>query len=319
MKYGTVNGVSKRLSRVLLGATSLDSDDIPKSFAILDHAFSLGVTGLETARRYGKGRNEALMGRWIAERKIRDQIVVVTKGGFPEGGQSRLDAVEITKDLEESLAQLGVEQIDLYLLHKDDPARPVEPIVDVLDQHVASGKIAAFGASNWSCERIAAANAYAARAGLTPMAAASPHFSVVEPTEASRASQKMETLSGEAGRSSRAWYAANQLAVLAYGTLGQGFLSGRFRADNLGSFTSPMDRYIASTFGTERNFAILARAEEVGKRLGITAAQVALAYVLSQPMNLFVALGTSNIERLAANVAASSLELAPADCRYLES
>jgi aryl-alcohol dehydrogenase-like predicted oxidoreductase len=144
--------------------------------ALLDRFVERGGNLIDTARVYSDWvpgelhRSERILGDWLAERKIRDQVLVATKGGhpYPIGSSiSRLSPQELEEDLNGSLKSLRIEMIDLYWLHRDDPALPVGPIMDCLHRFQTEGKIRFYAASNWSTDRIREANSYAKERGYT--------------------------------------------------------------------------------------------------------------------------------------------------------
>ena len=137
---------------------------------------------------------------------------------------NRVTPEDIAADLDESLRQLGLDTIDLYLLHRDDPDVPVGPIVEALNEHLRGGKIRAFGGSNWTHERIAEANAYAADHGLVPFVASSPQFSLVEQVD--EPWPGCISIGGPDNAAARDWYQNNQMAMFAWSSLAGGFLSG---------------------------------------------------------------------------------------------
>lgn len=181
MKYGEITGVKKPVARVAQGTTMIGSDlDEAQSFALLDQVYELGCNTIDTAHVYCGGDSERILGRWIEARGLREQIVVITKGAAHSKDRRRLTPFDIASDLQDSLARLKTEYIDLYLLHRDDPDMTVEPIIDTLNRYLQTGKFHAFGASNWTHQRIEAANAYARASGQEPFVASSPQFSLVE-------------------------------------------------------------------------------------------------------------------------------------------
>ena len=148
------------------------------SHEMLDTFVAAGGAVIDTAAVYcdwmgGERRLvERLLGRWLRSGVHRDSIYLVTKGCHPEGefdlttAGARVRPEVVCEEIAESLTTLGVDRIDLWYLHRDDPAYPVEPIIDVLNEQVRQGRIGAFGASNWSSVRIQEANTYASKSGL---------------------------------------------------------------------------------------------------------------------------------------------------------
>ena len=211
MENGHVPGIDKPISRLVQGTIMVSDDDLPGSFALLDAVYDQGVTAFDTARHYGNG-NEAVVGRWVRERGLRDRVVIVGKGAHHSPERNRVTPEDIADDLDESLRQFGFDTIDLYLLHRDDPSVPVGPIVEALNEHQRAGKIRAFGSSNWDHERIAEANAYAEAHGLIPFAASSPQFSLVEQVDAPWPG--CISIGGPNGAAAREWYQAQPDADL---------------------------------------------------------------------------------------------------------
>jgi aryl-alcohol dehydrogenase-like predicted oxidoreductase len=241
---------------------------------------------------------------------------VIGKGAHHSPERHRVTPEDITADLENSLREFEFDAIDLYLLHRDDPAVPVGPIVEALDRHRRAGKIGAYGGSNWTHERIAEANAYAAANGHAPFAASSPNFSLaswVEPPW-----DECVSISGPEGKAARAWYASEQMPVIPWSSLAGGFFSGRFRRDNLNTFTNYYDVTCIKAYAQEANFERLDRAEALAKQYGRSIAQIALAYALSSPMNVFPLVGCRTPQEFAENAAAVSTRLTPDEVAWLD-
>ena len=315
MDYGRIAGVERPVSRLVQGTVPLDAGDAEGSFALLDGVLEAGCTAFDTARHYGGGR-EALFGEWVRSRGVRDRVVVIGKGAHHSPERRRVTPDDITADLEHSLREFGFDFIDLYLLHRDDPSVPVGPLVETLDRHRRAGKIGAYGGSNWTHERIAEANAYAAAHGHAPFAASSPNFSLaawVEPPW-----EECVSISGPAGQAARDWYVREQLPVIPWSSLAGGFFSGRFRRDNLDSFTNYYDVTCIKAYAQEANFERLDRARELAVHYDRTLAQIALAYVLSSPLNVFPLVGCRSAQEFAENAAAVSTRLTPAEVAWLD-
>src|SRR5918911_4469580 len=161
MQYGSVPGIQKPVARLVQGTMMINAESPEKFFPLLDAVFELGCNTFDTAHNYWSGASERTLGRWINERGVRDQVVVIDKGAHYNVDRKRVTPFDITSDIYDSLARLKSDYIDVYLLHRDDPNVPVGPIIEVLNEHLRAGRIHAFGASNWTPERIEQANEYA--------------------------------------------------------------------------------------------------------------------------------------------------------------
>ncbi len=316
MQYGSVAGINKPVSRLVQGTVMVSSRNSEQSFALLDEVYALGCTAFDTAHVYGQGDNERAVGSWLHTRDLREQIVLIGKGAHHNADRARVTPFDISADLFDSLARFKTEYIDLYLLHRDDPAVPVGPIIDVLNEHLDAGRVRAFGGSNWTHTRIAEAKAYAERNNLTPFAASSPNFSLAEQVE--EPWPGCISLSGPSGAGARAWYRREKMPLFTWSSLAGGFFSGRFRRDNLETFESYLDKLCASSYGAEANFERLDRAEALAEQKGLSLPQIALAYVLSQPLDIFALVGCNSAAEFRANLAALDVTLTPEELSWLE-
>ena len=307
MKYGRVAGIDKPVSRLVQGCTGISSRELQYSFDLLDGVFALGCNAFDTAQIYGGGDSERTLGRWIRERGLGDKVVVITKGAHPNADRRRVTPFDIASDLHDSLARLKTGAIDLYLLHRDDPDVEVGPIIEALNEHLAAGRIRAFGGSNWTAERLAAANEYAAAHGLTGFAASSPNLSLAVPKEAPWGG--CISISGPDGQADRNWYAQTQLPVFSWSSLAGGFWSGRFRRDNLATFSGYADELVVRCYCTQENFRRLDWAEKVAREKGVSVAQVALAWLVGQSLNVFALTACRTPQEMADNVKALDLDL----------
>ena len=316
MQYGQIPGVTKPVARLIQGTVMIGTDKLEASFALLDEILALGGNTFDAAHIYGNGDVERAFGRWVAARGVREQVVIVTKGAHHSQDRQRVTPYDITADLQDSLARLRTDYIDLYLLHRDDPSVPVGPIVEVLNEHRAAGRIHAFGGSNWSAQRVAEANAYAAAHGLTPFAVSSPHFSLAIQVKEPWAN--CVSLTGDAGAAARAYYTEQQIPLLLWSSLAGGFFSGRFQPENLESFTAYLDQLCVQSYCYPQNFARLERTRQLAAQRGASLAQIAMAYVLAQPFVVFPLVGCASGAEYAANAAAFDLVLTPEEVTWLE-
>ncbi len=304
MQYGQVPGVDKPVSRLVLGTMMLASDRLQESFDLLDGAYALGCNTFDTAHIYSGGDCERVFGRWIAERGLRDKVVIIGKGAHPNADRNRVTPFDIAADVHDSLARMKVDCIDLYLLHRDDLTLPVGPMVEALNELQRAGHIGAFGGSNWTAARIAEANAYAAGRGLTPMVASSPNYSLAVPRELPWPG--CVSVSGDAGEADRQWYQQHKMPLFCWSSLGGGFLTGRYRRDNLESFAEAgyFEKLVLRCYCTDENFDRLDRAEAAARRLGLTIPQIAMAWLMQQPEHVFALVGCRTAEEFGENVAA---------------
>jgi len=250
-------------------------------------------------------------------RGSRDKIVLITKGAAHSEDRRRMTPFDIASDLHDSLARLKTDYVDLYLLHRDDPSVPVEPIIDTLNEHLRAERFRAFGASNWSHQRIETANVYARANELEPFVASSPQFSLADPL--GEPWPLCITISSSAGAAAREWYAQTKIPLLAWSPLASGFFSGRFRRDNLHTFGDrEWDRVCVRTYASEQNFQRLERAGILAAEKELTAAQIALAYVMNQSMNVFAVIGPRNSENYRASLAASQVRLTVQEMAWLD-
>ncbi|MBQ9881361.1 MAG: aldo/keto reductase, partial [Synergistes sp.] len=238
MKYAKIDNLNKSLSRLAYGTANrrVLGEDAIEAVACLDAAFDAGFRVFDTAHSYGNA--EKNLGAWMASRGLRDEIVLLDKGlntgisfqGKLIGPNEVFSASIIREQVEESLKRLRTDYIDMYVLHRDDPSKPVDEIIEVLNELKKNGVIGLFGASNWTFYRLKEAEAYAKEHGLDTFSAVSPSYSLADYTRDPWGGSV--TLSGPGQQDYRDWLAENQLPVFAYSSLGRGYLSGKFRTDS---------------------------------------------------------------------------------------
>ncbi|MEJ7838138.1 MAG: aldo/keto reductase [Thermomicrobiales bacterium] len=317
MEYGSLKGISKPLSRLVQGTIPLSADDPDTGYALLDGVYEAGGRAFDTAHSYGNGSNERMLGTWIKSRGVREDVVVLGKCAHPEGDKpKRVTPEDITSDLHESLERQQTDYIDLWVLHRDDEDVPVGPIIESLTEHQRSGKISAFGASNWSTARIQEANQYAADHDLEPFALSSPNFSLavqIQPPWAGCVS-----ISGPDAASERAWYVENTIPIFPWSSLAGGFFSNRFSRENLDTFDSYLDKLAVSTYCSEDNFKRLDRTRELAARYDASVPRMAMAYVQNQPLDIYALVGCQKASEFADNVEGLSLKLSQAEVDWLD-
>lgn len=316
MRYGSIPGVSKQVSRLVQGTIMFREEDIDAGFALLDGVTELGCTTFDTAHVYGGGQSERVLGKWMEARGNRDSVVVLSKGAHHNADRRRVTGFDIASDLHDSLARLRTDHIDLYLLHRDDPDVPVGPIVEALNEHHALGRIKAFGGSNWGHERIREANEYAEKRGLVPFAASSPNYTLAH--EAEPPWHGCISLSGEQGEAARAWYREAGFPMFTWSTLAQGFLTGRLTRENLEAERDNFPESCIRAYATEENFQRLDRLTELAGKKSVTIPQLALAWVHSQGLNVFTLIGCFTADEFKSNLDALDIDLTDEEVAWLD-
>lgn len=274
--------------------------DDTESLATLHHAVDVGVTFIDTANVYGSGDNERLISRLLADR--RDEVTVATKFGIvanPAGAQGRVavrgDAAYARQCLDESLQRLQTDVIDLYYLHRRDPAVPIEETVGAMAEMVRAGNVRHLGLSEVSAEELRAAHA------VHPIAALQSEWSIW--------TRDIETVIASTA-------AELGVGIVPFSPLGRGFLTGTVRsAADIGDndFRRTMPRFADAAL--EANQRVVDAVQQVAAEVGATAAQVALAWLRYRADDLGVASvpipGTRRAARIDENLASLSVELTP--------
>jgi 1-deoxyxylulose-5-phosphate synthase len=287
------------LSRLALGTLGFSPATRDRDYALLDAWIEAGGNVIDTAHVYEDGDAERLLGRWFRDRPgVRERVVLVTKGAHPRGDHVRVTPADIATDLRDSLERLGG-PIDLYLLHRDDPAIGVDELIDALDAHRRAGEIGAFGVSNWALPRIEEANAYAAARGIAGISCNSPHLSLAVQEE-----PPWPGCVSAHDADSRAWHERTGMPLLAWSAQAGGFFGGP-------------DGASARVYQSAPNRERRAHAEQLGRRTGHTANAIALAWVLAQPFPVVAIIGPHSEEHLHASLVALEVRLGPEDARWL--
>lgn len=276
--------------------------DDATSVDVVRAALDLGVTLIDTADIYGPYDNEELVGKALAG-PYRDRAVLATKAGLVPG----TDGARVGNDgrpehvrqaIDDSLRRLGTDHVDLYQLHRVDPAVPIEETWGALAEAVTAGKARQIGLSEVSVEEIRRAQA------VHPVASVQSELSLWTRDALAEVLPYTE---------------ANGIAFLPFSPLGRGFLAGRFAsvadlpADD---WRATLPRFQADAL--EANLALVGKTREIGERIGATPAQVALAWVVAQGRLVVPIPGTKTPKYLADNAASADVQLSAADLAELD-
>ncbi|MCD9031909.1 aldo/keto reductase [Luteimonas sp. Y-2-2-4F] len=286
------------------------SADEPTSFALLDAFAGAGFGLVDTADVYSAwvpgnrgGESETIIGRWLARRGRRDDVVIATKVA-KWGERPGLSPDNIARAAEDSLRRLQVETIDLYFAHEDDARVPIADTLGAFARLVEQGKVRAIGASNFSAPRLAEALEVSARDGL-------PRYEVLQPEynlyDRIGYEAELEPLAREHG-----------LGVVTYYALASGFLSGKYRRPEDAAKSSARGAGVVEKYLNPRGERILEALDGVAAAHRATPAQVALAWLIARPgvtAPIASATGTAQLQELiaAAELALSADEIAALD------
>ena len=272
--------------------------DEPTSHAVLDAYAAAGGNFIDTANSYlvEHGASEKIIGRWLAGRADRDQVVIATKVGGGRGDTRNLRAETILSEAHASLERLQIDSIDLYYAHFDDESTPLEESLRAFDELVKAGTVRHVGASNYSPERLTAALELQRELGLAEFTVLQPLYNLVE-----RDFERTLLPIAEA------W----DLAVLPYYALASGFLTGKYRpgGEAIDSPRAEAARAYLETGGA----AILEALDVVAGAHDVSIAAVALAWLLAQPSVVAPIASARSIDQLEQILPAAALELTPAD------
>lgn len=289
--------------------------DQGKSNAVLDAFCEQGGNFIDTARSYGDwipdgpaGASEKAVGAWL-ETRARSEVVIATKGGFFDlragDYRNRITPEDIRQDMAQSLDHLGTDHIDLYFLHLDNPEVPVEPIIDTLIECRAQGLIRYYGASNWSAERIRAADAYASSIGERGFAVSQTFWGLAVPDAAAAAQQGYQHYyEGEYED-----LHAEGLPIMAYAAQSGGYFS------KLASGT--LNEQLAARYANPANERRFVAVQDMAQAKGVSINEIALSYILSQPHQTIAIFGGSSPDQIADSVKADGLALSAEELAQL--
>lgn len=316
MRTFRIAAVDKPISVIGLGTMIFHPDTQERDSSLLDAFVEDGGTYIDTAEVYGAveehGYSEIVIGEWLSARPgMREKVVLTSKGLIPgycapiHPGGAKIDPESIHKAIDGSLERLQTDRLDMWMFHRDDPAHPVGPLVDALDEEVRAGRIKAYGGSNWTTARITEAIAYARENGKAEMSGSSPNFSLA------LANEPFWPNTVTTSADDRQWFADNDFLLVAWSALGRGFFAKAAPDDK-------SDTDLVRVFYSDDNFARKRRAEEFAEAKGLTMFEVALAYVTNQPFPVVALSGPETVEQVHGSDRAGDLELSAAERDWLD-
>lgn len=305
MPYGRIPGLDKPVARLVQGADV--NHTMPYTAIQFDEYFACGGNAFDTSHGYGipNGACERNLGQWIRNRGIRNDVVIIEKGANPPNGTPE----GVTTELLGGLERLQVDRVDIWMMHRDNPAVPVGEFIDVLNEHRDAGRCTIFGVSNWSLARLRKAQAYARRKGRAFFSVLSNQFSLAEMLD----SPWPEVLCLSANDPAfRRWLEQTQMPLLPWSSQARGFFTDRAGLDRKD------DAELVRCWYSDANFVRRDRAYELAAKRKVEPINVALAWVLRQPFPTFPMIGPRRHRELWSCLRALTIELTSAEMKWLE-
>lgn len=286
-------------SKIGLGTARFGTDRLPEqlAFEMMDVFVENGGTILDTARNYyewevnGRGKSEKCIGKWLSHRK-RENICICTKGGLKGKGEEasiNLSKTNLLTELKESLFHLNTDYLDIYLLHKDEPERKVEEIVESMQIIKEEGKIGKIGVANWSLKRIIEANNYAVKNKLEPFTVLQTWWSLAEYKKEMWNDKSVTYL----GKSAYQYCKENKMICMGYTSQCKGYFQKAIEKglDNV-------DPFLRHRIETERNLNKLNYIKGYCSTNNCSATDVVIGYITSNPLPGIALVSCSSVSQL---------------------
>jgi len=297
----TLPGMTHPISQLILGCDNKNT--LGEGAIVWDAWMEAGGTAFDTGFVYGGGLHEKVLGDWIAARGVAGQVTVVVKGGHTPYCTPRAIATQ----LEISLGRLGLSHAPIYIMHRDNPEVPVGEFVDALNVLHAEGRIGIFGGSNWTPKRIAEANVYAAKHGLEPFRILNNNLSLAVMEKAVWAgcitSNTPETLN---------FLRQSGMAHLSWSSQARGYFLPEALRSRLPADTAP-----ETCFGSKVNAERRVRAETLAAEKGVSAHNIATAWVLSQSFPSLALIGPRSPGEIVSTLPGAALRLTAGEVAWL--
>jgi aryl-alcohol dehydrogenase-like predicted oxidoreductase len=283
--------------------------DRETSFAILDAFLEAGFNAIDTADVYNRyvpglqgGESETVIGEWMADRGVRDRVVVITKGGLPMGeGLEGLGRDYLPRACEASLRRLRTDRIDVYMAHQPDTSVPVGETLEAFQALIDAGKIGHAACSNYSAAQLAEALA-AAGDGKARYAVLEPNYNLADRGKYEGALEDV--------------CIAENVGVIPYFSLAAGFLTGKYR--NMADLEGRARSRSASAYMNPEGLALLGAVDRVAARHGATPAQVALAWLMARPSVTAPIVSATSLAQLRDILGSAALRLTGEDLAELD-
>lgn len=302
-----------------------------EAFAVMDAYVEKGGNFFDTANVYcrwvpGKENcSEEIIGKWLKSRNAYNKVIIATKGAHYELSDpaiSRVNKKELAIDLESSLKTLGLEQIQLYWLHRDDENQPIEEIVDMMEGFVKEGKIRYYGASNFKLERMKKAVEYAKVKGYQGFSAVSNQWSLatVNPGENVNQDTTMEMMTEEYYK----WHKESKMPMIPYSSSAFGFFEKLHKEASKisnGKLLVPVEEIqisdkIKSAYINQKNLSLYSKLVTLQEKHQISMFGLSVAALINQPFDVIPVISVTKPEQVDDFVSASSIKFASEELFY---
>ena len=323
MKYIKLRNTSLELSNICLGGANFGAGlSEQQTFEILDAYTEAGGNFVDTANIYGRwaevrtNHSEITIGKWMKSRNARSKIIVATKGAHhavnTPPNMYRVNKTEVQKDLDESLKTLGLDRIDLYWLHRDNPTIPVEEIIDFMEAFVKAGKIRYYGASNYRLNRMKDADTYCKKNNLQGFSAIQNQWSLASvPPGNNNPASDLVAMNEEFYQ----WHKQTKTPSIPYSATASGFFEKMFSVNpkiENGAFVSPDDetelsKKVNKAYINERNLRIYGDLLKLKEKHNVSLYTLSVACLINQPFDVIPISGVKNVEQLKGFLQASDI------------
>ncbi|MGE0503028.1 MAG: aldo/keto reductase [Rhizobiaceae bacterium] len=316
MQFVRLGSTGLKVSRLCLGCMSFGTPGGPTHPWVVDEdasqpffrrAIEAGINFFDTANYYNHGDSEEITGRALTRYARRDEVVIATKVGLKMGdgpNMSGLSRKHIVDQIDASLKRLGTDYIDVYYVHRLDPDTPFEETLVALDDVVRAGKVRYLAASSMWAWQFAKLREMQRANGLAQFVAMQNFYNLAYREEE---------------REMIPYCQSEGVAVVPWSPIARGFLAGNTPRSGGVTERGRTDVHIGRYFGSSTDYAILSKVQAASKKLGISAAQVAYAWVLSKPVVTAPIVGVTKLGQLDDALAALSVKLDTSTIRSLES
>ena len=332
MKYIQLNNTDLNVSRICLGTAGFgDKLDQEKSFKVLDTFVQAGGNFIDTANVYckwleGHGNcSEQIIGKWLKDRGTQGKVIVATKGAhysFEDQGRCRVNREDIRIDLIESCRTLGTDVIDFYWLHRDDPEKPAEEIVDILEELQKEGRIRYFGFSNYRTKRLKEIRKCLEERNHPGITAVSNQWSLAGINPGGNTNPDPTLV--EFSREEYKWHCETKTASIPFSSTAMGFFSKLQKMGvpytekvdtswmrNMESQIADLSESIKKSYWNETNLRTYQKLLKLQKETGYSLQSLSLAYFFHQPFQTVPVTGVSNLNQLKDALAACDIDFEP--------